>query len=386
MTNNIPQEQAESLRLQRSGLTLAEIAEKMGLSYHQVHRRLKGAKKRERLDPKLVQKLEEKGVEDFGSLHSGWLLEKDKNGSGSSLYFYLGQEEEDKISFVDAMKDVVSEIPKLPPIPAPMHDPRGTDFANWVFLADLHFGAEYGDSRGEETFNESIDDLVRRLPPAEKAVICELGDLLDANDHKGLTPASGNACDVRRDNHLQNTKLAVRLLKRAIYRLLETHQEVEVHMIRGNHDETAYIAVLLALEEHFSANTRVTIVVPVDEYEEEFRVVSWGACAFFPHHGDKAKPKELKDVFADQFCDEWAAAKTWRLIATGHMHHLKSEDMVGCEWRQFRTIHEPNRWARMKGMFNYGSLTALTVHKETGLHYETHSNIRSFKKGKPAHE
>lgn len=383
MNNQILQEQQEVLKLKQAGKSLNEIAEKLNISYWAARRRFIAAKKKENLDPKIVKRLAKKGIHDLGSLHSGWLLEKDSTGSGSSLYFYLGKEEEEKICFVEAMKSVISEIPKLEPIPEPIKDPRGKDFANWIFLADLHIGAEYGEEAPIQVFNDSIDNLVRRLPPAQKAVICELGDILDANDHKGVTPASGNPADVIRDDHLQNTKTAVRLLKRAIYRLTETHQEVEVHMIRGNHDETAYIAVLMALEEHFSKNPRVSIFVPTDMYEEEFRVISWGSCAFFPHHGDKAKAKELKDVWADQFCDEWANAKTWRLIATGHMHHLKAEDMVGCEWRQFRTIHTPNRWARMKGMFNYGSLTALTVHKDSGLHYETHSNIQSMRKGKP---
>lgn len=377
----ILQEQAAVLEYSRNGKTYKEISEAMGLSIHQVHRRIKGAKKRERLDPSLAQQLEEKGISDFAGLHSGWLLEKDSSGSGSSLYFYLGPDE-DKISFADAIKEVLSEIPKLPPIARPGFNSLGHDYANWIFLADLHVGGEYGCKVPHEDFAQAIDDIVARMPPAEKAVLCELGDLLDANDHKGVTPASGNPTDTIRDDHLGNTKTAIRLMKHAAYRLLETHQEVELHLIRGNHDETAYLAVMLALEEHFAKNPRIQVSVPACPEEEEFRVVSWGQCAFFPHHGDKAKPSVLKDVWADQFPDEWAAAKSWRLIPTAHFHHLKAEDLGGAEWRQFRTIHRPNRWARMQGLFSYGSLCALTVHRERGLEFETTSNIRPMMKGK----
>ena len=223
----------------------------------------------------------------------------------------------------------------------------------------------------------SYDKVYRRISGAKKR------DRLDANDHTGAAPASGNPTDTVRDDHLGNTRTAIRLMKHAIYRLLETHQEVDVHLIRGNHDETTYFAVLLALAEHYTLNDRVRIVVPETPEGEEFRVVSWGQCAFFPHHGDKAKPGVLKDVWADQFPDEWAAAKIWRLIPTAYFHHLKAEDLGGAHWRQFRTIHRPNRWARLQGLFSYASLCALTVHRDRGLEYETIANIKPVRQGTP---
>ena len=379
-SKTILEQQEIILKLYRNGVKQTEIGKQLGLSNRTVQRRLRGAEKRERLDPSLAQRLEEKGLTDYSALHSGWILEKNKDGSGSSLYFYLGQDEE-KYSFVDAVKEVLNEIPKLSPITRPGLNALGKGYANWIFLADLHVGGEYGSETPQEEFTKAIDDIIARMPPAEHSVLCELGDLLDANDHKGVTPASGNPTDTVRDDHLGNTKTAIRLMKHSAYRLLQTHQTVELHLIRGNHDETAYFAVMLALEEHFAENPRIKIVVPKCPEEEEFRMVSWGKCAFFPHHGDKAKPNVLKDVWADQFPDEWAAAKSWRLIPTAHFHHLKAEDLGGAEWRQFRTIHRPNRWARMQGLFSYGSLCALTVHRERGLEFETTSNIRPMMKG-----
>lgn len=378
----VRKEQEICLKYANENLSVGDIASKTGLSRHQVRRRLSGARKADRLDPSILAQLAQRGVTDLAGLHSGWLLEKNNSGSGQSLYFYLGPDQE-KVSFADAMRDVLSEIPKLNEIHRPVRNHAGEGYASWLFLADLHMGGEYGCDRPQEEFKTAIDDLVLRMPPAEHAVLCELGDLLDANDHKGVTPASGNPTDTRRDQHLTNTKNAIRLLKYAAYRLLETHQTVEMHLIRGNHDESAYIAVLLALAEHFSDNPRIEILVPKNEYQEEFRVVSWGKCAFFPHHGDKAKPDTLKDVWADQFAQEWATATAYRLIPTAHFHHLKSADLIGAEWRQFRTIHRPNRWARMQGMFSRGALCALTVHRDRGPEYETISNIKPSKEGKP---
>jgi len=264
----------------------------------------------------------------------------------------------------------LDEVPRLSAIPKPKT--KGKGYANWIALADLHIGGDYGDEYLEKDFNFAIDDLVARMPKAEKAVLFELGDLLDANDHKGVTPHSGNPCDVKRDEHLTNTQTAIRVMRRAIYRLAETHSEVEVHLIKGNHDVTAYQAVMLALEAHFENSKHVTIIVS----NEEYRVVSWGECAAFPHHGDTAKWPTLKDVFADQYPDEWAAAKMHRIIMTAHFHHDRKNDMVGCVGEHYRTLHRANAWAKSKGLMSRGSLTAMTVHKDRGEEYRTISNIK----------
>lgn len=377
MTSSIEAEQAHCLHLKRQGKSRSEIAALTGLNMHQVKRRLSGGAKAERLDPELRRRLSSQGVKDLAGLHSGWLLDKDPStGTGSSLYFFLGPDEE-KINFADAIKDVLSEIPKLPPIPAPTVS-DGAGYANWVMLADLHVGGHYGDPQLEKDFENAVDELVAGMAPAEHAVLMELGDLLDANDHKGVTPASANPCDVIRGNELLNTQTAIRLMRRAILRLLETHKTVEVQMIKGNHDPTAFIGVMVALAAHFEDEPRVWINVS----DAEFRVIQWGMCAMFPHHGDTAKWEKLKSVWTDQFPDEWAEAKAFRLITTGHLHHDKSKDLGGCMARQFGTLHRPNAWAMGRGLFSYGALTALRVHKERGYDGEKSANIKPMLKGK----
>jgi hypothetical protein len=189
-----------------------------------------------------------------------------------------------------------------------------------------------------------------------------MGDLLDANDHKGLTPASGNECDVIRENHLENTINALNIMRYAVGLLLQQHNEIEVHLLRGNHDETAYIGVMVALSVHFKDDPRVNVVVS----DDNFRVIPWGKCAVFPHHGDKSKWEDLKDVFSDQFPDAWAKAKYWRFIWTAHVHHDKQKQLVGTDCEHFRTLAKPNNWAQMKGFFTRGGICSVTLHKIDG--------------------
>lgn len=360
------------------GMSQAKIAEELGMGRRQVQRRVQSARKKERLDPALLARLEEKGMHDLGALRAGWLLDKDKNGSGSALYFYLGSDEE-RISLAEAVIESLTDIPRLMPISLiPGREMGAEDVANWIAIADLHIGGHYGDPRNEEDFNLAMDDVIQRLPSASHAVLIELGDLLEANDHKGVTPNSANPLDVVKHEHLTNTKVAIRLMRRGIYRLLETHQTVEVHFMKGNHDPTAYMAVALALQAHFELNERVTFVIT----EDEFRVISWGECAAFPHHGDTLTWGALKDVWADQFADAWAAAKMHRIIMTAHFHHGKKQDLVGCVAEQFQTLHRPNKWAKSKGLLSRGSLTAMTVHKKWGEIGRISSNLQNTYQGK----
>jgi transcriptional regulator with XRE-family HTH domain len=359
------------------GMSQRQIARALNMNRRAVQRRIASAKKRASLDPELLRRLTEKGLTDLGSLHSGWLLDKDKYGSGSSLYFMIGDTDE-KISFADAVIESLDDIPRLLPISlVPGREHADADLANWIALADLHIGGHYGDPKNEEEFNQAFDDVVTRLPRASHAVLIELGDLLEANDHKGVTPNSGNPLDVIKHQHLTNTRVAIRLMRRAVYRLLETHQTVEVHFIKGNHDPTAYMAVALALQAHFELNDRVTFVITEDEY----RVISWGECAAFPHHGDTLNWAGLKDVWADQFADAWAAAKMHRIIMTAHFHHGKKQELVGCIAEQFQTLHRPNIWAKTKGLFSRGTLTAMTVHKSWGEIGRITSNLRNTYRG-----
>lgn len=313
------------------------------------------------------------GVSDPQNISHFWKIAKDpETGSGYSL-FIKNPHSGEKAHWADSLRETIVEEMRLPPLPvAPV---SGEGVATMMGLADLHIGRNYGTRDIEEDFNFAVDDIVSRLPPAEKAYLIELGDLLDANDHKGLTPGSGNLCDVIRDDHLANTQMAIRLMKRAIYRLAEKHATVEVHMIPGNHDPSAYMAVLLAINEAFANSEQVKIFVPRDYDEELYRVIEWGECGLMPHHGDRMKWSSLKDVWADQFPDSWARCKVHRAIWTAHLHHYKAEDLVGCEAKHFRTVARRQKWEIKSAYFSRGTLSAESWHKDRGFITGTLSHI-----------
>lgn len=358
--------QLEALRIYRETNSLRETAKLMGIAYSAAQRLVKRAERWKNAPEGQKAAVEASGL-DLTTAKHGWRVIQHEDGSRDSVFWVA---EGEQVNLVDAMTDALSSLPRLEPI-EPVRTDFDDDLAAFIRLADLHVGGQYGSSRLEDDFRAAVDDMFPRLPRAKKAFIMEMGDLLDANDHKGVTPASGNNCDVIRENSLTNAQTAVRMLDHAMQRGLETHQEVELHLIPGNHDPTAYLAVMMALGERYADNPRVNVVVS----DAEFRVVAWGKCADFPHHGDKAKWPELKDVFADQFPKAWSAASVYRQISTAHFHHDRARDMVGAVGKHYRTLAQPNRWARQLGMFSRGSLVAETWHKDLGVRGTTQCDV-----------
>lgn len=320
--------------------------------------------------PGQIDALQKTGLDVMVGRH-GWKIVVDKEtGSRESVFWVAANPKIAPECLIEAMKDALQDLTPLAPIPKPSLCDK--DLCNFVPLADLHIGGQYGDTDYLKEITRCTYKLMAQLPKAKKLVILELGDLLDANDHKGLTPASGNFCDVIRENTLKNSQDAVSILALFITLGLNTHEEVEVHLLRGNHDETAYIAVMMTLNAYFKDNKRVKIIVT----DDDFRVIPWGLCAVFPNHGDKSKWEDLKNVFADQFPDAWAEAKYWRFVWTAHFHHDRQRDIMGVFAEHFRTLAAPNKWAQQKALFARGGIQAVTLHKEDGETNRTKVNLR----------
>ncbi len=363
--------QAETLKLWHvHGECFATVAQVMGKNVTTIKQSVKAALAWESASDGHKGALEATGL-DIGQARHGWRIVVDPTtGSRDSVFWKKDPDDDSEpLDLAEVLKASLKDIPPISKIKIPASLP--SDLCNFIPLADLHVGGEYGDPNYLKVVYEAIDKLVAGLPKAKKAVLIDMGDLMDANDHHGLTPASGNNCDVIRENHLQNTVDATNIMSYAAVRLAESHEEVEVHLLRGNHDETSYIGVLVALYYRFAKNPRITISLT----DDNFRVISWGNCAVFPHHGDKTKWESLKSVFSDQFPDKWAIAKYWRFIWTAHVHHDRQRDMIGAQGESFRTLSAATNWAQMKGFFARGGIQAITLHKKWGEEGRTKVNL-----------
>lgn len=303
---------------------------------------------------------------DGMTIDGGWII-TDKDGEIIKRSTrYSKKDDGEKESIRDVIQDAIKDLDRLPVIDAPTR--VESEINNIIPLADLHFGGEYGRASYETECCDTMDRLFSSLARGQRATIIDLGDTTDANDHLGVTPASKNPCDVIRHGMLGTIWTALRFLKHVTYRALETHQEVEVHVLRGNHSETSYIGVLLALMEHFADNPRVTVVIPPAEGPESmFRIIQWGDCGILADHGDKMKWSVLRDIWTTAFAESWTASRAYRGIYTAHFHSDRQQDLAGVEGRQFRTMSAPSHWAKERFPPMPRSASAISLHKWEGF-------------------
>lgn len=324
------------------------LAEELGVPESTIKSRLERARaarlreKRDRmgeLDPTVQERLKSRGFETTAGLHSGWVIDREtdadgkRTGAGESLYFFLGREK--PVTLEEAMDIIVeriSEVPALPPVPEPVFV---ADDALAAYLgSDLHFGAKgYGEAAALYNREIALKRLRRftmrshaLLPAARKAVIVWNGDTFHANDHKNRTPKSGHTL-INEGTPLENLGLMVTAISWQISLALQKHGEVEVAILKGNHDPDIVAGLIRALQQRYRAEPRVKVWIS----EDRFFVLREGALFAAFHHGDGLKPKQLAEGIPYRFRKEWAGAERFYLY-TGHEHNEHSATFGSLQW------------------------------------------------------
>ena len=356
--------QKQAFELRQQGLKLKEIAAEMGTSIPTVHHHITAALKYTDAPQGIKTALVKTGLSDISSLHSGWLKTDE-----ASLYFVQPKKTttdalEGVVQFV---KDKVAGIEPLDPIP---HSPNAdSDLLTIYPIADAHIGMraikeESGDDYDPEIastrIRSAMDELVAASPNSEKAIILDVGDLTHADDTNYVTPRSKHSLDMGATQY-ESINLAIEVLAAAIFAALRKHSEVLVRILRGNHNENSYIAVMFALHERFRENPRVTI----EKTPADFFVHQFGKCMFAAHHGDKAKADRLVLHMAHEWSDVWGSTK-WRYYFTGHLHHAKLQDVGGVQVEQLKAVTNKDKYAATHGYVSAPQMQAITYHKERG--------------------
>jgi hypothetical protein len=266
------------------------------------------------------------------------------------------------------VKNLVSDAKGLSKIISPPKH-SSADLLNVFPLGDPHFGmyawaAEAGDDFDTEIAEKitfaAVDRLVASAPSADTAIILPLGDLLHADDTRNKTPQSGFTLDV--DTRYQKVvQIALRALKRSIYRALEKHKKVIAKILPGNHDPHSSFAIALSLAEYFSNNPRVTVdLSPSLFWFYRFHNVLIGAT-----HGDKAKGNDLLGVMATDRSEDWGQTK-FRYWYTGHIHNFTGKELPGVVLESFRTLAPKDAWHAGMGYRAGRDAYCITHHKDFG--------------------
>lgn len=268
-------------------------------------------------------------------------------------------------SAVEGFKD---ELPRASPAAVVRTDLRA-DLMNLFVLTDAHFGAL---SWREETGHAYDLDIAERLitdwfaaaielsPPAETAVLAQLGDLAHYDSMESKTPSSGHILDS--DTRFPKmVRVIIRTMRRVVRMLLEKHNKVHIVMADANHDPAAEAWLREMFASFYDDEPRIT----VDSSASTYYVYEHGNTSIYLHHGHKRKIDSIDTVFAGKFREIYGRTK-YSYAHLGHLHsdELKSTNLMKVE--RHETLAAPDAYAANGGWLSGRSAKVITYSREWG--------------------
>lgn len=235
-------------------------------------------------------------------------------------------------------------------------------------LGDPHFGMhawwqdageDFDLKKAEALTCGAVDRLVSSAPPAQTALLLNLGDMFHADNQKNQSQ-SGHQLDVDgRWSKVQRVGLMAMIY--CARRLLEKHQKVIVRINRGNHDGHSSYALSLMLSCYFHGEPRIEVdLSPATMWYYQFGKVLIGST-----HGDTIKGPDMIPVMAADRPAEWGAT-AHRYIYVGHVHHQDVKEYRGGVVEYFRTLAARDAWHAGQGYRAGRDMRLIVLHREHG--------------------
>jgi hypothetical protein len=294
-------ELAQVAQLRNQGMGRHKIADALGRPHSWVQRRIESLDKRERLDPELLSRLDARGVSDLAGLHSGWLIDKDENGAGQSLYFYLGKDEPQ--AFTDMVADSLSDYK---PLDRELFAPRVNVGAKGdkllvVDLADVHFGKLCVKEETNHTYN--VDVARHRVMEGTRAILQRADDVgrilfVMGNDilhtDNGKTSTAGTPQDSD-GSYFTAWRAAQHATIDAISECAGVADVDLVHCM-SNHDWRSGWALSQTIAASLSGHDGVRATA-YNMSEKHRKFYGYGRNGLLVTHGDGAKEEALTSLF-----------------------------------------------------------------------------------------
>lgn len=238
-------------------------------------------------------------------------------------------------------------------------------------IADLHLGQyswqeetgqDYDLEIASKLLTETMGQLVADSPPADTAIVLNLGDFFHSDSNENRTRRSGNVLDVD-TRYAKVLQTGVNLMIATVQLALQKHQRVLVRNLQGNHDPYAALALSIALGAYFAGSERVT----VDTSPSPFFFYRHGAVLLGATHGDMAKPAAMVTIMAAKRAEDWGVTRH-RYIYLGHVHqkNMGGGDIAGATWETFQTLAPRDAWGNSMGFVSPRSMQSITHHAEHG--------------------
>jgi len=348
-----------------TGISNREIARQLGVNESSIRVRkqklaLKGYSPEHDMTHLVPDGFQVKGV---SSLYN-------KDGVLSAQWVKSTADRERQLEILTEMcQGFIQDLPKLTPITIYNEHTIHEDKLAVYPLGDPHIGMmawaeECGDSWdlkiAEEVFCSIFDRVVKTAPPCKRALIINLGDFLHRDNSAGTTSRSGNIldCDGR---YAKMVQVAVKIKRQMITTALEYHEEVEVWILPGNHDDVGSLFLAIALKHIYENEPRVII----NDNPSLFQYHQFGKVLIGAHHGHTCKMQNLPGVMAADKFKEWGLTEH-RYWLTGHIHHDSKKEFPGCMVESFRTLAAKDAYGTNGGWRAGRDTKCIVYHREFG--------------------
>jgi len=261
---------------------------------------------------------------------------------------------------VEAIKDLIKEIPKFKFDRVPRFETSESGVAGELALVDAHFGKmAWAMETGRRNYdlNVASDDYMyaaenclsfMAMYKPEKIFVIVGNDLMHVDNLDNVTPRGKNQLDVNtRLPKIYKTAYKVQL--KVVY-MARDIAPVEVLWIPGNHDPNASMYLCHTLEEHFRNDKHVTVDWYVENEQATRRKARlWGNLLVGWTHEIVGRHASWVNELAQQWPDLWGKSK-WREWHHGHRHKKNEIKMYpiftsgGVVLRQLTALSPIDAW------------------------------------------
>lgn len=350
----------------KNGMTNKAIAEKYDMNIRNVElRRSKLAKSGVGHGNEGIKKL----VPD-GYLVKGTSTMIDADGNEKLRWVKTSVDNERlEILLEQAREAFCSEIPKAIASECPEVDFDEDTMAMYPVF-DLHIGAmahkhecgeNYDTAVAEKVMNSFFDYAVDKAPKSRNATLVLGGDFLHYDSLEAKTPASGHILDSD-SRYAKLVYVAIRSVRRAVSRMLEKHQVIDIKVISGNHDESGMVWLRAALAAFYEDENRIT----VDVSPAAMLMTSFGSTLIGYTHGHQMRKAETRlTVMATDFRKLFGNSE-YVYTHSGHWHSQKiTETNLGID-EVHGQLGAPDAYSANGGWRSMRQAAVIVYHKQFG--------------------
>lgn len=292
------------------------------------------------------------------------------DGSVALQWVIQEPQKRDMKAKIDAMMDGMKEDLKGFRKPVKPPSKVNSEYLAMYMIGDHHFGMladsetkmdddDWDVKIATEILIDSTARLSKRVGDAEVGVLLNVGDFFHADSSKNETTA-GTRVDV--DTRIGKTfKLAGRLFQLLIDKMLETHKEVVVINVRGNHDSDMACHLSSCIDLLYSEEKRVKVLPNYSKFIH----YQWHNNLFVFHHGDRIKPEQILQAVIKNLDDQWSQCKN-RYCHMGHIHHHVEREYGSMLFSAWSSLTSTDQWHSDSGYNAERSMSAVVYHKDSG--------------------